>query len=51
MKHVLKHLPDALMVLGGGSIAFGAGLIYMPAGFIIGGILAIAAGYMVARAS
>jgi hypothetical protein len=51
MKHVLKHLPDALMVSGGGSVAFGAGLIYMPAGFIVGGLLAVVAGYMVARAS
>lgn len=51
MKQLLKHLPDALLVSGGGAVAFGAGLIYMPAGFIVGGILAMVAGYMVARAS
>lgn len=48
-KAIVGHIPDALMVLGGGLLAWGAGMVFVPAGFIVGGLLAIAAGYMIAR--
>lgn len=41
--------PDALMVSGGASIAYGVSVIYLPAGFIVGGALVIVAGVMMAR--
>jgi hypothetical protein len=48
-KAIVGHIPDALMVLGGGSIAWGAGMVFLPAGFIVGGVLAAVAGWMAAR--
>jgi hypothetical protein len=50
MKFIQSHLPDALMVVGVAAIAGGAGLIYAPAGWIVGGAFALAAGVMAARA-
>jgi hypothetical protein len=44
-----SSIPDALMIGGVGSICYGAALVYYPAGYIVGGILAGAVGYFVAR--
>lgn len=37
-----RHGPGVVLLAGAASVAFGAGLIYLPAGFITGGVLAIA---------
>lgn len=37
-----RHGPSLVLLVGAGAVAFGAGLIYLPAGFIAGGVLAIA---------
>lgn len=42
-------MPDALMVTGAGAISYGAGAIYVPAGWIVGGVFALVAGYLAAR--
>lgn len=42
-------VPDVLMVVGAISVAYGAGMIYTPAGFIAGGTMAIASGVLAAR--
>jgi hypothetical protein len=42
-------LPDALMIAGASGVSFGAWLVYCPAGYVVGGLFAIAAGYMLAR--
>lgn len=42
-------LPDVLMVAGAGAVSTGAGLIYPPAGWVVGGVFALVAGYMTAR--
>lgn len=42
-------LPDVLMVCGALSISIGSGMVYPPAGWIVGGVLAIYAGLMLAR--
>lgn len=44
-------LPDALLIGGATSLAYGAGLIYLPAGFIVGGLVAITGGVLLARGS
>lgn len=43
------HVPDALLTLGGISIAVGAWMVSPPAGFIVGGLIAMAAGWFLAR--
>ena len=42
-------LPDVLMVAGAGAVSTGAGLIYAPAGWIVGGVFALVAGVLTAR--
>ncbi len=42
-------LPDALMVAGAGGVAYGASLVYVPAGFIAAGMFALVAGWLLAR--
>ncbi|MNT89796.1 hypothetical protein D3C72_2305890 [compost metagenome] len=42
-------LPDAAMAAGAGAIAYGAWLVYVPAGFIVGGMLTVTAGVLLAR--
>lgn len=37
-----RHGPGLVLLVGAASVALGAGLIYPPAGFITGGVLAIA---------
>jgi len=44
-----EWMPDALMAGGAGAVAYGAGLIYPPAGWMVGGVLAIAGGVLLAR--
>lgn len=41
--------PDAGMVAGAGAISYGAGLIYVPAGWIVGGAFLLAVGCMAAK--
>lgn len=41
--------PDALMLGGSGAIAWGTSLIYMPAGWIVGGLLLVGGGVLLAR--
>lgn len=49
---MLKQLlPDVLLVSGAASVSFGAWLAYAPAGWIIGGVLAIVAGIKTASAA
>ena len=45
------HMPDALMLAGASTIAYGAGLIYEPAGYIVGGLLALVGGVLLARSA
>lgn len=49
MKHLKAWLPDALIAGGTGLLAYGAWLVYAPAGFIVGGGLVLAAGILAAR--
>lgn len=49
MKHLTDHLPDILMVGGAAALSFGSGLIHPAAGFIVGGMLTMAAGVLMAR--
>jgi hypothetical protein len=42
-------LPDALMLAGAAGVSYGAGLVYPPAGWIVGGLFALSAGYLAAR--
>lgn len=43
--------PDAMMIGGGAGVAYGAWLVYAPAGFIVGGLLAMAAGWLESRSA
>ena len=43
--------PDALMIAGAGGISYGAWLVYEPAGFIVGGLMAMAAGWFESRSA
>jgi hypothetical protein len=38
--------PDTLMLLGAAGLSYGAWLMYAPAGFIVGGVLLLVAGYL-----
>lgn len=42
-------VPDVLMAGGAGAVSYGASLVYLPAGFIVGGIFLLAAGWLSAR--
>lgn len=42
-------LPDALMVAGAAGISYGAGLMYLPAGWIVAGGFTLASGWLSAR--
>lgn len=48
-KLIISLLPDVLMVAGAAVISYGAWLIYSPAGFLVGGCFALAAGILAAR--
>jgi len=45
----LSWLPDLLMLAGACSVSVGAGMIYAPAGYVVGGLLSLAAGVVLAR--
>jgi hypothetical protein len=42
-------VPDALMTAGAGAVAGGAGMVYAPAGWIVGGLFALVGGWLLAR--
>ncbi len=44
-----NYLPDLLIVAGAASVAFGAWLAWPPAGYIVGGVLALLGGIKIAR--
>lgn len=44
-------LPDALLTGGAGAVAYGAHLVHPAAGFVVGGLFALAAGWLLSRAS
>ncbi|WP_298929219.1 hypothetical protein [uncultured Ramlibacter sp.] len=43
--------PDALMVGGAAGVSYGAGLVYVPAGWIVAGLFSLVAGWMAARSA
>ena len=43
--------PDVLMIGGAAAIAYGAGLIYTPASYIVAGLIAMAGGFLLARSN
>lgn len=45
------YRPDALMLAGAGAVAYGAWLIYSPAGWIIGGGFAMLVGWLDSKAA
>lgn len=57
MKHHLETmaaaaanwLPDALMTAGAGGVAYGAWMVYPPAGYIVGGLFCLAGGWLLAQ--
>jgi len=49
MKGLLVYGRDAAGVLAVASIAYGASLVYLPAGFIVGGVLVLAGVIAMAR--
>ena len=52
MKKMLEAVaPDALLVAGAAGVSIGAGQIYLPAGFIVAGLLLLVAGVLCARAA
>lgn len=50
MKKLNGLICDIIAVLGAVLISIGAGLIYLPAGLIVGGLLCIATAVIAARA-
>lgn len=42
-------LPDVLMMSGAVGISYGAALVYVPAGYVTGGLFALAAGWFLAK--
>lgn len=50
-KQILSLLPDVLMVGGAAALSYGAWQVYPPSGFIVAGVLLLAAGILSARAA
>lgn len=46
---VVANVPDILMAAGASGVAYGAWLVYEPAGFIVGGLLLLAAGVLASK--
>lgn len=46
---VARLAPDALALAGAAAISYGAALVYEPAGYITGGMLALGLALLVAR--
>lgn len=44
-----KHLPDLLLYIGAGLVSYGAWMWFAPAGFIVGGGLLLAFGWLTAH--
>lgn len=44
-----RHVPDVLGAAGAAAISYGAALIYAPAGWIVGGVIALAVAVLCAR--
>lgn len=42
-------LPDVLMVAGAGAVSYGSSMVYLPAGWMVGGVFALVAGWLTAR--
>lgn len=42
-------VPDALMIGGATAVSCGLGLVYLPAGIVVGGVFALVAGWLLAR--
>lgn len=42
LKNLARYAVDLVLVAGAAAVAVGAGMIYLPAGLITGGVLAIA---------
>ena len=42
-------VPDILMCAGACTVSFGVGLVHLPAGVVMGGGFALAAGWLLAR--
>lgn len=42
-------LPESVAGAGAAAVAYGTGLVYLPAGWIVGGVLGIAAAVLMAR--
>lgn len=49
MSKIAGFLPDFLLVGGAAALAYGAWLVYAPAGFIVGGLLALVGGVILSR--
>lgn len=45
-----KLLPDVLLLLGAGSLTYGAWLAWPPAGYLVAGVMLIGGGIQLARA-
>ncbi len=43
------NVADGLLLAGAAAVSYGAWLMYPPAGFIVGGVLAMVAGALIAR--
>ena len=42
IQHLAGHAAEVLLFIGAAAISAGAGMIYLPAGLIVGGCLAVA---------
>lgn len=51
MKTIKAIVPDVVMIAGWAGVSYGAWTVYEPAGFIVGGVLAIMGGIVMARAA
>lgn len=49
MQKIITLLPDAMIVIGGVLLSYGAGLLHPATGFIVGGVLMLAFGVVAAR--
>lgn len=48
---MFRLLPDIAVAAGAGCIVYGSALIYPPAGWIVGGVLSIAAAVVISKGS
>lgn len=48
MRALKSLLPDVLLLAGAAGLIYGAWLVYAPAGYIVGGVIAIVAGLKLA---